>query len=26
VPAEGGNIICAGSAALLREAIEVMNP
>jgi myo-inositol-1(or 4)-monophosphatase len=26
VPAEGGNIICAGSAALLRDAIEVMNP
>ena len=25
VPAEGGNIICAGSELLLREAIEVMN-
>jgi myo-inositol-1(or 4)-monophosphatase len=25
VPAEGGNIICAGSERLLKEAIEVMN-
>jgi myo-inositol-1(or 4)-monophosphatase len=26
VPAEGGNIICAGSQTLLKQAIEVMNP
>lgn len=26
VPAEGGNVICAGSERLLREAIAAMNP